>query len=207
MDNVLQFTVVLPNASFVTTNLYQYPELFWALRGGGGPNFGVVTTTTYKTHPNLPYTVAFYDATANDTVAYNRLLELWMEHHNAVSDAGWSGPWPFLQNSLFLTLFAQGTPPYGNATNSTLQSFMDASKAISGVNVSLAITVPYRSFQAYNEDNLVNSSKGFGFNYTAGTGGRPPIALSSWLLPRNVTAPVNAKKLASIFLNTTFAVP
>lgn len=42
-NNVLEFEVVLPNATLVTASTTENKDLFAALRGGGG-NFGVVTS-------------------------------------------------------------------------------------------------------------------------------------------------------------------
>jgi len=56
IDNVLKFTVVLANGTLITTNAYQYPDLFWALWGGGGGTYGVVLSATYQTHPKFPLT-------------------------------------------------------------------------------------------------------------------------------------------------------
>jgi FAD/FMN-containing dehydrogenase len=50
LDNMVGADVVLGDGRFVKTDATQHPELFWALRGGGG-NFGVVTAMRVRLHP------------------------------------------------------------------------------------------------------------------------------------------------------------
>ncbi|KAI1336108.1 FAD binding domain-containing protein [Xylariaceae sp. FL0016] len=70
-NSVLEFTVVLANASIVTVSNTSYPDLFTALKGGGS-NFGIVTSYLLQAYPigdeiwggNL-----VFDATAENTAA------------------------------------------------------------------------------------------------------------------------------------------
>jgi FAD/FMN-containing dehydrogenase len=66
IDNLLEVDMVLADGSVVTANERQHPDLFWAVRGGGG-NFGVVTSFLFKAHPaRMVYAgPIFWDAAAH----------------------------------------------------------------------------------------------------------------------------------------------
>ncbi|WP_421841792.1 FAD-binding protein [Mycobacterium sp.] len=50
-DALKAATVVLPSGEVVTATPDDHPDLFWALRGGGGGSFGVTTSMTFATFP------------------------------------------------------------------------------------------------------------------------------------------------------------
>jgi FAD/FMN-containing dehydrogenase len=49
-DAITSAEIVLADGRVVTTSAQQYPDLFWAIRGGGGGNFGIVTKFTVTPH-------------------------------------------------------------------------------------------------------------------------------------------------------------
>ena len=63
-DNFVSLEVVLASGEVVEVSETQHPDLFWALRGGGG-NFGVVTRCTFRAYefgPLMRIGVALYHA-------------------------------------------------------------------------------------------------------------------------------------------------
>jgi len=61
-DNLVSVDIVTADGKFRTVSATEEPDLFWAVRGGGG-NFGVVTSFEYQLHPVGPIVlagVAFY---------------------------------------------------------------------------------------------------------------------------------------------------
>ncbi len=77
LDNLLSADVVLADGSFVTASADEHPDLFWALRGGGG-NFGVVTSFLFRAHPvrNVVGGPTFWDLDRSEDVlrAFQELM-------------------------------------------------------------------------------------------------------------------------------------
>lgn len=60
-DALQSATVVLPSGDVVTASPNDHSDLFWALRGGGGGNFGVTTSMTFATFPTADNDVVRLD--------------------------------------------------------------------------------------------------------------------------------------------------
>jgi FAD/FMN-containing dehydrogenase len=82
-DNLVSADVVLADGSFVTASATSHPDLFWALRGGGG-NFGVVTSFEFQLHPvSIVYGgPLFYDVEHTET-----LLRAYADYMRQAPDA------------------------------------------------------------------------------------------------------------------------
>ncbi|XP_064613369.1 uncharacterized protein LOC135477143 [Liolophura sinensis] len=50
VDNLLQVEMVTANGVIVTASAESNPDLFWAVRGGGGGTFGIISSFTFKLH-------------------------------------------------------------------------------------------------------------------------------------------------------------
>jgi hypothetical protein len=74
-DNVERFSLVIADGSVVHASAKENPDLFWALRGGGG-NFGVVTEFEVKLHPLTSVVLAEGLCPEADI---RRLLERWRD--------------------------------------------------------------------------------------------------------------------------------
>lgn len=64
-DNAVEFEVITAAGEVRTINQCNDPELFWAMRGGGGGTFAVLTKYRIQVYPSLP--IHIYTFTANFT--------------------------------------------------------------------------------------------------------------------------------------------
>jgi len=133
-DNLLSATVVLASGKVVTCSATEEPDLFWALRGGGGGNFGVVTEFTFQVHPigNLglftlvwPWSQAAQVINAWQHWAPNNPVEVWsnlqlLNSQNTPSGTGPAarvtgisvGSLSSLQQSVSALISAVGSSPF-----------------------------------------------------------------------------------------------
>jgi FAD/FMN-containing dehydrogenase len=99
IDNLLEADVVLADGSLVTASATENPDLFWALRGGGG-NFGVVTSFLFKLHL-LPHLYA-----GPMLWSFNRSAEVLRWYRDFIVNA------PEDLNGFFAFLTVPATPPF-----------------------------------------------------------------------------------------------
>jgi FAD binding domain/Berberine and berberine like len=86
-DNVTALTVVTADGVVRTCSASRDQALYWACRGGGGGNFGVVTSFEFSTHQMPDVTLFTYDF---DWDAAHDVLGAWQHWTRAVNPAVWS---------------------------------------------------------------------------------------------------------------------
>src|SRR5579875_2989369 len=100
-DNLLSAQVVLADGTILTCNQNAHSDLFWALQGGGGGNFGVVTSFTFQAHPLQSLSLFTLDWQWKDAAA---VLGAWQRWAPPAPDELWS-------NFLLLTTADKSTDP------------------------------------------------------------------------------------------------
>jgi FAD/FMN-containing dehydrogenase len=74
--SLLETEIVTANGAITIANACTNPDLFWAIKGGGGGSLGVVTRLTLRTH-NLPefFGGVFFAVKASSDDSFRRLIE------------------------------------------------------------------------------------------------------------------------------------
>lgn len=157
-DQVLSAQVVLADGSTVTADACQHSDLYFAIRGGGGGTYGVVTQTTVKAHPNFNVSVqhfAMAPLTTNTSALLDAIAILW-EAFPDLNDAGYAGygTWTIASPTPLFGSFTAGYESGMYMFNSTIAAAQAAfaptlAKLQSYNGTSLFISVSYVSYPDY----------------------------------------------------------
>jgi FAD/FMN-containing dehydrogenase len=111
--SMLEAEVVIADGRMLVANGCQNQDLFWALRGGGGGTFGVVTRVTLATHA-LPDWFGAVDGSiaAKDDAAFRQLLERFLLfYRESLNNDRWGEQVRIRRNNtLQLSMVFQGMP-------------------------------------------------------------------------------------------------
>ncbi|MGV6874256.1 FAD-dependent oxidoreductase [Pseudochelatococcus sp. B33] len=108
---LIEAEVVTADGAIRTVNAVQDPELFFALKGGGGGTFGVVTRVTLRTH-DMPATIGavFAEVSARSDEAYRILIARMLQFYaEALHNPHWGEQIGFRPNNgLRISMLCQG---------------------------------------------------------------------------------------------------
>ena len=109
--SLLEAEIVTADGAIRTINAAREPELFWALKGGGGGTFGVVTRFTLATH-ELPaqFGALNWTVRARSDAAFRSLIARFLQHYaEALFNPHWGEQARVTpDNSLRLSMVFQG---------------------------------------------------------------------------------------------------
>lgn len=123
VDNLVSVEIITADAKRIRASADENPDLFWAIRGGGG-NFGIVTMFEFQLHPVGPEILAgfiVYPLEQAETVLteYRRFVDNLHEDLNVWVILRQAPPLPFLPEDVHgkgvvvLALFFDGDPVQG----------------------------------------------------------------------------------------------
>jgi hypothetical protein len=92
VEDVLEVNIVTAAGDTKTLNAYTDKDHFWAIRGGAGSSWGIITSVTYKTHPlptHINTVLAQY--LTNDTAKKREIIGRVFQALPTITDAGYTG--------------------------------------------------------------------------------------------------------------------
>jgi FAD/FMN-containing dehydrogenase len=108
--NLLEAEVVTADGAVRVVNAFQDPDLFWALKGGGGGTFGVVTRFTFRTHELPDYLgIVAASITAASDAAYQALAEEMISfYRESLFNPNWGEQIHFAGLTVSISMLFQG---------------------------------------------------------------------------------------------------
>ncbi|KAK3991555.1 Tetrahydrocannabinolic acid synthase, partial [Cladorrhinum sp. PSN332] len=198
-DQVLQLELVTPRGEILTANECQNTDLFWAMRGGGGGTFGVLTSVTLQTIPSPQVSsLTFLLATPSTNPQAFDAVTYFLTQLPVLEAAGVSGYPIIFQNSTSSTNPGDPTLFTGVIGKLIMLNASSSQTILSHVNPIFAhinSAFPYFTFYAD-----VKSYPSFGAwyeeNYDPSPVGHSNVMGSRLLSAESLTANLTATKIA-----------
>ena len=117
IDDLLAADVVTADGELVRADANSHPDLFWAIRGGGG-NFGVVTRFQFRLHPvaTIVGGTLVLPATPDVITAFVTEAENAPEELSAIANVMVAPPLPFVPEEVHGRLVVMATLAYAGPT-------------------------------------------------------------------------------------------
>ena len=172
VDNVLEITTVTADGDHIIANAYRNKDLFWALRGGGGGTWGVVTSVTYKTHPTAPFSAASIVVNSTNADSTQKLLTEIIRLTPSLVEQGYGGyGYGSSEHIQLLVMSPNVTAEQTQATFSPLFEFAISLPGLSVMNT----TMVFKDFwEFYDPIGATDGLVGV------------PTEISTWLLPKDI---------------------
>jgi FAD/FMN-containing dehydrogenase len=170
---VLEITIVTADGSHVIANPHRNEDLFWALRGGGGGTWGVVTSVTYKTHPSVPLSSALLVVNSTDVNSTQNLLAEIIRLTPSLVEQGYGGYGSGSTERIQLVVLSPNVT--AEETQATFLPLFEFAASQPGISVNNSTAV-YQDFWSWYESVFSTTSDQVG----------DPSEVSSWLLPKDV---------------------
>jgi len=172
-DNLLEATIVAPTGEIINTNACQHPELFYAIRGGGGGTYGVIISAVMKAYPDPQTTVHSLELTSTSPNVTTQFWDLMGYLHSELpklKDGGMQGYYfiigpPVIPTLSFLWVFQLHDKPNGTAESlfSPIKEYLDsrADQFIYRVNLTTGVTF-YETFAAATNEAVAPGGSAYG---------------------------------------------
>jgi len=188
----LEITIVTADGNHIIANAYCNSDLFWALRGGGGGTWGVVTSVAYKTHPSTPFSTASFSVNSTNTNSTRNLLTEVIRLTPLLVEQGYGGYGSGSVDGFQLTVLSPNVT--ANQTQATFLPFFEFAHSQPGLSVHNG-TQLFQNWWDFYDDLVASVDSQFGVGF--------PHEISSWFLPKEVVESDKPEELAAELLKTS----
>jgi FAD/FMN-containing dehydrogenase len=197
VDNAMEFEVVTADGQVRVINECNDPDLFWAMRGGGGGTYAVLTKYRVQVYPALPiHTYTFSATFSGDNATQKATLDKILTAH-AENQLSWSAQLVTGSTDYYPSHISMGLVlPYndnGTKLKSTIAAFVKTISNMSNITITNNTYIAFASYTDYLALSAADARK----TEPAGISS----LLSSRLMPRNLfKTPESINSLVEVVL-------